>query len=216
MNKDLKVALVAIVAAVVLAGALGYYFATITVPRTSGSGSTGGNISGSQPYRIFIIEPMDTAWNSTTAQPKFFVMGPNGLESSANISVPANTLIQFTVVSYDTPTPGSTDQEGKVTGTVGNSIYVINGTAASMTDVSMQWGMNATSVTASSLAHTFSIPSLGVNVPIPGGDTVTAYLRFDQKGVYQWLCQTPCGFGPSGTMGAMETAGWMEGQITVT
>ncbi len=216
MDKDLRVAIIAVVVAVILATALGYYFATITVTRTSGSSSTGGNTSGSQPYRIFIMEPMDTGWNSTTAQPKFFVMGSNGLESSANISVPTNTLIQLTIVSYDTPTPASTDQEGKVTGTVGNSIYLINGTVASMTDVSMQWGMNVTSVPRSSLAHTFTIPSLGINIPVVGGDTVTAYLRFNQKGVFHWLCMTPCGFGLNGAEGAMSTPGWMEGRITVT
>ena len=214
MEKDPRVVVVTMIAAVLLTGVLGYYFATITVGRTSGS--TAENVTGSQPYRILIVEPMDAAWNSTTAQPRFFVMGPKGLESSANLSVPANALIQLTIVSYDTPTPGSTSQEGKVGGTVGNSIYVINGTVASMTDVSMQWGMNVTSVPGSSLAHTFSIPSLGINVPIPGGDTVTAYLRFDQKGVFQWMCQTPCGLWPNGTTGAMSEAGWMEGQITVT
>ena len=80
----------------------------------------------------------------------------------------------------------------------------------------MQWGMNVTSVPGSTLAHTFTIPSLGVNIPVVGGDTVMAYLRFDQTGVFQWFCQTPCGLGPTGTLGAMSQAGWMEGQITVT
>jgi heme/copper-type cytochrome/quinol oxidase subunit 2 len=205
-----------IVSAVVLAAALGYYFAAINHVGNPSSSANNQTSSSSQPYRVFIVEPMDTGWNSTTAQPKFFVLGPNGLESTANISVPANTLIQLTIVSYDTPTPGSTDQQGKVTGTIGNNVYMINGTVASMTDVSMQWGMNVTSIPGSSLAHTFTIPSLGVNVPVVGGDTVMAYLRFDQKGVFQWLCQTPCGFGPNGKMGSMSMPGWMEGQITVT
>jgi heme/copper-type cytochrome/quinol oxidase subunit 2 len=203
-----------IVAALVLAVSWGYYFASITVARSSPSSSV--TVVSSQPYRIFIVEPMDTAWNSTTAQPRFYVVGPNGLESSANISVPVNTQIQMTIVSYDTPTPGSTDQEGKVTGTVGNSVYMINGSVASMTDVTMQWGVNVTSVPRSSLAHTFTIPSLGVNIPVVGGDTVMAYLRFNQTGVFQWFCETPCGLGANGTAGAMSQAGWMEGQITVT
>ncbi|MDA4111390.1 MAG: hypothetical protein OK439_02545 [Thaumarchaeota archaeon] len=215
-DKGMVITVLLIVFGVVLAAALGYYFATITHVGNASSSANNQTLSSSQPYRLFIVEPMDTGWNSTTAQPKFFVLGPNGLGSSANLSVPANTLIQLTIVSYDTPTPGSSDQQGKVTGTVGNGAYIINGTVASMTDVSMQWGMNTTSVPGSSLAHTFTIPFFGINVPIPAGDTVTAYLRFNQKGVFQWFCETPCGFGPNGTAGAMSQPGWMEGQITVT
>jgi hypothetical protein len=159
---------------------------------------------------------MNTAWNATTAQPRFLVFGSNGLESSANISLPAKTLIELTIVSYDTPTPGSTAQEAQVTGTVGNNMYVINSTLASMSDPSMQWGMNVSSVPVGSLAQTLSIPSLSINVPVPGGDMVIAYLYFNQKGIFEWLCLTPCGLGPSGGNGAMTQPGWMQGQITVT
>ena len=186
-----KWTVILIVAGIALAVLWGYYFASITVAKSPSSNSVG--VESSQPYHIFIVEPMDSAWNSTAAQPRFYVVGPNGLESSANLSVPVNTLVQLTIVSYDIPTPGSTDQQGKVTGTVGNSVYMINGSVASMTDVTMQWGMNVTSVPGSSLAHTFTIPTFGVNIPVVGGDTVMAYLRFDQTGVFQWICQTPCG-----------------------
>ena len=164
MEKDLRVAAIAVIAAVVLVAALGYYFVTVTAVRTSGPSAIGGN---TQPYRIFIVAPMDMRWNSTTSPPRFFVMGPNRLESSASLSVPANTLIQLTIVSYDTPTPGATNQEGKVTGTINNSAYVINGTTASMANVNMQWGMNVTSLPASSIAHTFTIPTLEINIPVP-------------------------------------------------
>ena len=217
MDKDLRLAMVAVVAAVVLAAALGYYFATITVAgNTSGATNSGsGNLSSSKPYRLVLVEPMNTKWNATTSQPRFFVLGSNGLESSANISLPAKTLIQLTIISYDTPTPGSQSQDAKITGTVGNSIYLINSTVASMSDPTMQWGANVSSVPVSSLAQTFSIPNLGINVPVPGGDMVTTYLYFNQPGVFQWLCLTPCGLGPNGGNGAMTQPGWMQGQISV-
>jgi heme/copper-type cytochrome/quinol oxidase subunit 2 len=166
-------------------------------------------------FRITLMEIMDTGWNSTVAQPQFSVVGPNGLGSSANIRVPVHTLIQLTVVSYDTPTPGSTDFQGKVSGTVGGTVFLINGTTAMGADPTQHWGQNVTSVPGSMLAHTFTIQQLGINVPVVGGDTAIAYLYFTQTGTFQWICATPCGFGPGGMQGAMSGAGWMEGQVTV-
>jgi hypothetical protein len=162
------------------------------------------------------MEIMDTAWNSTIAQPQFSLVGKNGLEPAANILLPAHTLIQLTIISYDTPTPGSTDQESVVSGTVGGTVYLINSTTAMGTDVSQRWGRNVTSVPGSMLAHTFTIQQLGINIPAVGGDTVIAYFYINQTGTFQWICLTPCGFGATGMQGAMETPGWMEGQVTAT
>ena len=79
----------------------------------------------------------------------------------------------------------------------------------------MSIGQNVTSVPADSVAHTFSVPQLGINVPVVGGSTEIAYLMFNQAGTYTWLCMTPCGFGSDGSGGAMSTPGWMTGQLTV-
>jgi hypothetical protein len=168
-------------------------------------------------FKLTLMEIMDTGWNSTMAQPQFSVVGPTGtgLESSANIALPANTLIQLTIISYDTPTAGSTDAQGKVSGTVGGTVYLVNGTSAMGTDVTQRWGQNVTSVPGAMLAHTFTIQALGINIPVVGGDTEIAYLYLTQTGTFQWVCLTPCGFGPTGMQGAMSTAGWMEGQVTV-
>jgi heme/copper-type cytochrome/quinol oxidase subunit 2 len=152
-------------------------------------------------------------------QPSFSVLGEHGLGSSANITVPAHRLIQITIFSYDTPTPNSTVSEAQVTGTVGGGMYLINGTLASMSNASMTmmpWGANVTAVPVASLAHTFTIQQLGVNIPVVGGSTEIAYLYFNQPGTYVWICQTPCGLGRGGTGGAMSTTGWMSGTVTVT
>jgi hypothetical protein len=186
-----------------------------TVPSGGGTRTTTtqhGNIG----YRLMLIEPMNTGWNTTLAQPKFYVVGQAGLTSSANISVPVRTLIQVTIVSYDTPTAGSLDSQGKVNGTVGGNVYIINGTTASMGSMPEQWGTNVTSASGASLAHTFTIPQLGVNIPVVGGDTVIAYLYFTTTGTFTWVCLTPCGFGSNGSMGAMSTSGWMTGTVTVS
>jgi hypothetical protein len=171
---------------------------------------------GNNAYHLMLIEPMNVGWNATTAQPKFYVVGQGGLGSSANIALPVRTLIQVTIVSYDTPTNGSTDQQGRVNGTVGGNVYLINGTTASMSSMPEQWGRNVTSVLGASLAHTFTIPELGVNIPVVGGDTEIAYLYLTKTGTFTWYCLTPCGFGPNGALGAMSTAGWMNGMVTVS
>ena len=167
------------------------------------------------PFRLTLMEIMDTGWNSTMAQPQFSVAGPNGLQPAVNIRLPAHTLIQLTIISYDTPTPNSTDFQGKVSGTIGGTVFLINGTSAMGTDVSQHWGQNVTSVPGAMLAHTFTMQQLGINIPVVGGDTEIAYLDLNQTGTFQWTCLTPCGFGPSGAEGAMSTPGWMEGQITI-
>jgi len=167
------------------------------------------------PFKLTLMEVMDTAWNTTVAQPQFTIMGTNGMQSTANIQLPAHTVIQLTIISYDTPTPGSTDAEGKVSGTVGGTMYLINGTTAMGTDVSQRWAQNVTSVPGAMLAHTFTIQQLGINVPVVGGDTEIAYLYLNQTGTFQWICLTPCGLGPTGMGAAMSTPGWMEGQVTV-
>ena len=198
---------------------LGYYFATITATSRAVTIRVAQNASTAEPYSLSVAEIMGNEWNSTAGmQPKFLMQGSHGFLSSANISLPAHRLIQLTIVSYDTPTPNSTAQEATVTGTVGGTVYLINGTLASMSNATMAmapWGGNVTSVPVSSLAHTFTIQQLGNNIPVVGDSTVIAYLYFNQPGTYTWICLTPCGLGKDGLSGAMDTPGWMTGTLTV-
>jgi len=202
---------------VILCGAMigvwSIYAGLHLLPQSSTAATTAIQPGG--PFQLTITEIMDSAWNSTLAQPKFDVESANGLESSSDILLPAHRLIQLTIISYDTPTAGSTDQEGKVSGTFGGTVYMINGTTAMGTNASQPWGTNVTAEPGSMLAHTFTIPQLGINIPVVGGDTEIAYLYLNQTGAFPWLCETPCGFGPTGMQGAMSTSGWMEGEVTV-
>jgi len=173
--------------------------------------------SNSTPYMLTLLETMGNEWNSTAAesQPMFFVAGPAGLESSANITVPAHRLIELVIISYDTPTPPPA-QYSNVVGTVGGKMYLINGTSASMS-TPQSWGAGVSSVPTDQIAHTFTVTSLGINIPIVGGDTEIAFLYLNQTGTFTWQCYTPCGFPNvnGGWSGAMVTPGWMMGQITV-
>jgi hypothetical protein len=206
--RGLEVLIVIIMGALV--GTLSIY-GGLQVPRSSAVPQQTG------PFRLTLVEIMDTGWNSTMAQPQFSVLGADGMQSAGDIRFPAHTLIQLTIISYDTPTAGNQESMGKVSGTVGGSgtISLINGTSAMGTDVSQRWDQNVTSVAADMLAHTFTVQQLGINIPVVGGDTEIAYLYFNQTGTFQWICLTPCGFGHMGMEGAMSMSGWMEGQIIV-
>lgn len=194
---------------------LGATMVGLGVVYTGSIFSNNASASPSSPYLLTLVETMNP-YNKSLQQPAFYVLGPNGLQNSSTISLPAHRLIQLTIVSYDTPTPGSTNDQGKVTGTVGGNVFLMNGTIATIGN--MTWGHSVTSVPAAALAHTFTLPDLGVNIPVVGGSTIVAYLSFNKAGTYTWICKTPCGFpapaDPSST-GAMAMNGWMTGQIVV-
>jgi hypothetical protein len=74
-------------------------------------------------------------------------------------------------------------------------------------------------------AHTFSVPSLGVSVPLLGVDptqtAVTDHMivfsfKVPASGIYRWQCFVPCAAGTLyGLGGPMQTLGYMDGQIEV-
>jgi hypothetical protein len=59
------------------------------------------------------------------------------------------------------------------------------------------------------VGHTFTIPSLGVDIPIPPDTVVTFTYTFSTPGAYEYVCMAPCGSG----MGLM---GYMDGYVNVT
>ena len=85
-------------------------------------------------------------------------------------------------------------------------------------------------------SHTFTIPDLGVSVPLPGvpssaknlcsagpcslseaHNTITFSFMTPGPGTYRWQCFVPCGAGfYFGNGGPMQTIGWMSGEIVVT
>ena len=78
---------------------------------------------------------------------------------------------------------------------------------------------------ASTPAHTFAIPDLGVFVPLMGipdsapansFNTITFSFRVGKPGVYRWQCFVPCGSGTIyGNGGPMQTVGYMGGFLVV-
>ncbi len=133
-------------------------------------------------------------------------------------TLPAHALIHVTVEEYDTQTGLRNPFMSVVRGTIGGVEYV-NGRAVRY-------------VNANTPAHTFSVPALGINVPLPGianssypGDltnphnshvTISFSFRTGGPGVYHWQCFVPCAAGfLFGQGGPMQTIGYMDGLLRV-
>jgi hypothetical protein len=135
--------------------------------------------------------------------------------------VPAHTLVHVTIYQFDTATGLRNNFLGQVRGTQG-STETFNGKVISNVDPDLA-------------SHTFTVPDLGISVPLPGvGDnapnqcsvapctlaeahtTITFSFMTPQKGIYRWQCFVPCAAGfYFGNGGPMQTIGWMSGEIKV-
>jgi heme/copper-type cytochrome/quinol oxidase subunit 2 len=194
--------------------------ATVTKSLTSEATTTVQN--NSAPYDLTLAITTQNTFNSTVGQqPAYYVVTPSGLVSSANISLPAHRLIKLVIICYDDgPAPLVFNNDVNVSGTQGNLESIVNNdnvnSSQGSTSINITGGQVVSNVNMSDIAHTFTIPQLGVNLPIPPSSTVTAYLTLNDTGTFQWFCQTECGFGTTGQLGAMDTPGWMTGDITVS
>ncbi|MHB1611165.1 MAG: cupredoxin domain-containing protein [Sulfobacillus sp.] len=128
--------------------------------------------------------------------------------TNAFLTVHQGDTVVFTIKSYDDGTaPLSTDSPyDKVLGTV-NGTELVNGKPVSL-------------IADQNVAHTFTVPGLGLNIVVPaaptgGTVTVQATFKVPKAGVYDWQCEAPCGTTASGWGGPMMTPGWMQGTVTV-
>ena len=194
-----------------------------TILPTSGSVTTVTTAGQSQgPVSITLVITTGNTFNSTVGeQPAFYVLTSGVLRSSANIAFPSNTLIKLTIINYDEGNASLIDsQYANVQGTVNGTITYVNNanvnSSESSSGIVLKGGNTVSTVPPALIAHTFTIPSLKINIPIPLSSTVVAYFKIDKAGSYMWLCETACGSGAAGILGAMETPGWMTGNLEVT
>lgn len=140
---------------------------------------------------------------------------------STILHVPAHALIHVTVYEYDGQSGLRNPLWGQPRGIVGG-VMDVNGKPLRVLNPALT-------------AHTFSIPSLGVSVPLEGvGDnaphqcavapcslstahnTITFSFRTGKPGEYQWQCFVPCAAGTIyGFGGPMQTIGYMDGELDV-
>lgn len=154
----------------------------------------------------------------------YLVKSPQGQWVHTTVfQVPAHTRVNVTIYNYDSGSPLRNQQLGQVSGTVGNAA-TLNGKPFRVIN----------SNAGNGVGHTFSIPSIGVNVPLYGNNgnanlcaaapcttkSPNQVIRFSfvtpGSGNYRWQCFVPCGLGfLYGNGGPMSTLGYMGGFMQV-
>lgn len=156
----------------------------------------------------------------------YLTKAPNGQWVHSTLwDLPANTRINVTVDQYDSGSPLRNQQLGMVQGTIGDDMTV-DGKTMSLIN----------SYGNSGVAHTFSIPTLGISVPLLGVNPAATndcstpapctfasaheIVKFSfvtpGPGQYPWQCFVPCGGGfLYGNGGPMSTVGFMGGFLKV-
>ncbi len=135
--------------------------------------------------------------------------------------LPANTVVTVTIYNYDGASGLRNPWFGNATGTIGGTI-TLN-------------GQSTKAINPDSASHVFSIPQVGLSVPLEGisdnaknpcgnapcslsydHTTTTFTFRTPGKGLYRWQCFVPCAAGYiAGFGGPMQTVGYMDGFIKV-
>jgi hypothetical protein len=164
--------------------------------------------SGSHPTWVsYLVESPQGQWVHTTV-----------------FQVPQHVRVNVTIFQYDSGSPLRNQQLGQVSGTYGN-VATLNGKLFRV--INSNAGVNG-------VGHTFTIPSLGINVPLYGNNpnanlcgaapcTTSSphkIIRFafnsPGPGNYRWQCFVPCGAGwLFGNGGPMSTLGYMGGFMKV-
>jgi plastocyanin len=175
---------------------------TAAVTKSSASGSSAQAGSRARTENVSLIGKIDAdsgAPGTFTGKEDWPALTPN------TIHVKAGARVTLTIKEYD----------DMVTALPQGSPYnkVTGGTET--VD-----GKRVTVVGNKEIAHTVTIPGLGINIPLPkapehGYTTITFTFTAPAAGTYQWQCMTPCGAGPQGVGGAMQTEGWMRGRLVV-
>lgn len=149
--------------------------------------------------------------------------------------VPAGSQVNVTILGYDGCTPLRNPYWGQVTGTFATvdgqkkrNVELVDGKPVSFLN----------SYTSCSVGHTFSIPGIGLNVPVasvtsyklnsslcsppspctsgPHTTVTFSFMAPKTPGDYFWQCRIPCGLGYlDGFGGPMQTIGYMTGQMEV-
>ncbi len=148
---------------------------------------------------------------------------------TALVELPANSMIDVTIYQFDSGSPLRNQFFGRVTGTIGQ-VAKLNGKTFKVLN-------SYDTPNGQGVGHTFTVPSLNINVPLEGNNTskptfctkgpcspVTqehttttfAFRTPSFSGNFRFQCFIPCGAGHyAGNAGPMQTLGYMGGFLEV-
>ena len=147
---------------------------------------------GGSTYDAFVL-PASFSGNTPNAS------STAGAAPNNNITVQHGVPIKFVISNIDTAVLQNFTSQVSVPFTVYND--------TNSGQVALQYTQGQT-ISKMAISHTFSIPDLQVNIPIPPDTMIVFTYTFSTSGVYSYICTTPCGAG-------MGLAGYMLGYITV-
>jgi len=136
-------------------------------------------------------------------------------------NVPAHSLVHITVYNFDGASGLRNPFLSQAQGTVGGDMRID--------------GQGAKAINPDDASHTFTVPQLGISVPIKGvpddaknqceempcslskaHETITFTIRTGKPGRFRWQCFVPCAAGfTDGFGGPMQTIGYMDGFLHV-
>jgi hypothetical protein len=209
-----------VVLAAIVCVASGLYIGLYLV-NVPGSAAAVSGPSGTHLYLATVpaAEPSDPhpTWVS------YYAVDANGQNwrHVTTYELPANTLVHVTIYNFDGASALRNNWFGQSTGTVGGVITLD--------------GKTTRGIDPDNASHVFSIPQLGLSVPLNGVSataknpcsnapcslsydhtTTTFTFRTPGKGLYRWQCFVPCAAGfIAGFGGPMQTVGYMDGFIKV-
>jgi hypothetical protein len=135
----------------------------------------------------------------------------------SSFSLPANSTVVVTITNFDDATPLAKGMEryATVSGTVGATMAVtpidVRSPNSSSGPLRVLTGLDPAAV-----SHTFTIPALGINVPVAAHARTVFTIHTGAPGTYFWRCFDPCGAGGTGWGTAMAAkSGFMEGTLTI-
>lgn len=188
---------------------------------------TADHITGQPVHMTIQVDGINDV-SSTPDWVSYFVQNPHGKNwiHSTVWQLPAHTRINVTAYEFDTCDPLRNNFWGHVTGTVGGVMYT-NGHAESVVNPDK----------TCSVAHTFTVPQLGINIPFDGvtytaknqcgpgqapcslslaHQVITFSFVTPGPGEFRWQCFIPCGLATvDGNGHGMGTEGFMSGFLDV-
>ena len=150
---------------------------------------------GGAGYDAFVI-PAYVSGTAPTHATNSTGPGPN----DNNVTVPAGVLVRFVISNLDNAVNLNFTEHAST------SFTIYNDTTGGYVALRYSEGQL---VSRLPVGHTFTIPSLGVDIPLPPDTMVTFTYTFSAPGAYEYVCMAPCGSG----MGLMS---YMDRYVIVT